>query len=85
MSDIGTELKTVVTPDGAAVLDMRRGSISTLNPTGAYVWLALERGESEEAIVESLARETGMSPEVIGPDVRKFMEALMARDLRSPC
>ena len=66
----------IANQDGAAVLDTERGTISTLNTTGAYIWQALERGESEEQIVEGLARETGESPDAIRQDVNGFIEAL---------
>ena len=69
-------LRTIVNEDGAAVLDTERGTISTLNTTGAYVWQALERGECEEQIVEALARETGESPDAIRRDVNGFIAAL---------
>ena len=82
MTDTRADLRTVVTPDGAAILDARRGTISTLNPTGAYVWRALERGESAELIAENLARETGMAPDVVKHDVQEFIETLKGRDLQ---
>jgi hypothetical protein len=69
-------LRTIVNQDGAAVLDTERGTISTLNATGAYIWQALERGEGEEGIVNQLARETGESPDIIREDVKDFIGAL---------
>ncbi len=69
-------LRTVVNQDGAAVLDTLRGTISTLNTTGAYIWQALERGEREEEIVDGLASETGESPHAIRDDVKDFIAAL---------
>jgi hypothetical protein len=69
-------LRTIVNQDGAAVLDTERGTISTFNTTGAYIWQALERGEREEEIVEGLAHETGESPDVIRQDVNDFIAAL---------
>lgn len=69
-------IRTIVNQDGAAVLDTERGTISTLNTTGAYIWQALERGEREEQIVEGLARETGESLDVIRQDVSGFIAAL---------
>ncbi|WP_041585944.1 PqqD family protein [Terriglobus saanensis] len=59
MANAETHLRTVVNEDGAAILDTKQGTISTLNATGGYVWPALERGESEEAIAASRVKETG--------------------------
>jgi hypothetical protein len=74
----------MVDQDGAAILDIRQGTISSLNPTGAYVWQALERGESLEAIAASLARETGEQIDAVMNDVRKFIDALKEKHLL-PC
>ena len=52
-------LHTVVDRDGAAILDIERGLVSTLNSTGAYVWQGLQRGASLETIIANLASETG--------------------------
>jgi hypothetical protein len=78
-----SHLRTIVNEDGAAVLDTERGTISTLNTTGAYVWQALERGEGEEDIVEALARETGTPREVIRQDVSDFIAALQENKMLS--
>jgi hypothetical protein len=76
MAHNNANLRTIVNQDGAAVLDTERGTISTLNTTGAYIWEALERGEREEQIVEGLARETSESPDVVRQDVSGFIAAL---------
>jgi hypothetical protein len=69
--DIGNQhLYTVADQDGAAVLDIERGLISTLNSTGAYVWQGLEDGKTLEAISAELASETGEDVRVIDGDVR---------------
>jgi Coenzyme PQQ synthesis protein D (PqqD) len=81
---MGTEtnhLHTVADQDGAAVLDIERGMISTLNPTGAFVWYGLERGEPLETIILNLARETGEAPLVVERDVRAFVESLRENHL----
>ena len=83
MANMHRHVRTVANQDGAAILDARRGTISTLNVTGAYVWRELERGESVEHIVASLARETEMPIDVVEPDVRTFVEVLRGRDLLS--
>jgi DNA-binding beta-propeller fold protein YncE len=76
MAQDKAHIRIIVNQDGAAVLDTERGTISTLNTTGAYIWQALERGEREEQIAEGLARETGESLNVIRQDVSGFIAAL---------
>jgi hypothetical protein len=83
MGNDNSHLRTIVNQDGAAVLDTKRGSIATLNATGAYVWQGLERGESLETIIANLSRETGAQPEVVGRDVMDFVETLRAQQLLS--
>ena len=39
-------LKAIVNEDGAVILDIDHDLMSTLNPTGAYVWQGLQRGET---------------------------------------
>jgi Coenzyme PQQ synthesis protein D (PqqD) len=83
MVNDNSHLRTIVNQDGAAVLDMKLGTIATLNATGSYVWQGLERGESLETIVINLSRDTGEQPEVVGRDVKRFVETLRARQLLS--
>ena len=59
MSNRDPHLRSFANEDGTVILNTRLGTISTLNPTGAFIWQALKRGESLEAIAESLAQETG--------------------------
>jgi hypothetical protein len=83
MTQDNAHLRTIVNQDGAAVLDTERGTISTLNTTGAYIWQALERGEREVDIVDGLARETGESPDTIRDDVKVFIAALRDQKILS--
>ncbi|WP_158785926.1 PqqD family protein [Granulicella sp. L46] len=71
-----TPLRTVINEDGAAVLDMPSGTITTLNPTGAYIWQALQRGETAETIAANLARETNEILEVVERGVAAFLAEL---------
>ena len=77
----GIGLHTAANEDGAAILDVERGEISTLNATGAYIWQALQRGQALDTIVHDLARETGAETEVVDRDVRNFIETLKAKHL----
>ena len=76
-----SHLRVIVNQDGAAILDIKEGTILTLNDTGAYVWQALGRGEDLSTMAEALARETGEQLETVRVDVAEFIEALKAQDL----
>jgi hypothetical protein len=81
MVSLAPNLKVVVNEDGAAILDIEHDSISTLNPTGTYVWQGLERGDSVETIIAKLARDAGEDPLLIEHDVRDFIEDLKQKQL----
>ena len=74
-------LKAIVNEDGAVILDIEHDSMSTLNPTGAYVWQGLQRGETIETITANLASETGEDPLLVERDVREFVAELQQKHL----
>ncbi len=74
---------TAINPDGAAILDVERGSISMLNTTGSYIWQGLQRGESISSIAGSLALTTGESSLAVMRDVEDFVDELKHRGLIS--
>ena len=81
--EVSGGLRTMQHEDGAAVLNIRRGIISTFNETGAYIWDALQRGDSVEAIVAKLAHETGVATDVVEADVIAFLNDLKRHNLLS--
>ncbi|WP_263353401.1 PqqD family protein [Acidicapsa acidisoli] len=81
MAEANPNFHSVVDQDGAAILDIDRGLISTLNPTGAYVWQRLENGESLATIIANLVRETGEEHLVVEKDVHEFVQALRENHL----
>ncbi len=74
-------LKAIVNEDGAVILDIERDSMSTLNPTGAYVWQRLQRGETIEMIIANLAHETGEDHLLVERDLRQFVAELQQKQL----
>jgi Coenzyme PQQ synthesis protein D (PqqD) len=76
-------LRAIANDDGAVILDIEHDSISTLNPTGAYVWQRLARGESLETIIANLASDTGEVLLLVDRDVREFVDDLKQRHLLS--
>jgi Coenzyme PQQ synthesis protein D (PqqD) len=69
-------LQSITDQDGAAILDIEQGMITTLNSTGAFVWQRLRRGEKLDTIVANLAQETGEDVLAVERDVRDFVESL---------
>ena len=73
--------RATVNQDGAAILDLKAGRISTLNSSGAYVWQALGRGEEIDTISEGLAQQTGEPVDAVRRDIVKFLESLKKQGL----
>lgn len=82
MRDDKNSLRTLVTDDGAAILNTRSGQITTLNSTGAYIWQALEQGQDIPTITALLVRETGEEPSVVEQGVSLFLAELNEYRLR---
>jgi hypothetical protein len=76
-------LRYVANNDGAAILDIEHGSITTLNPTGAFVWQGLDRGNNLDAIIADLSKDTGTDIAVVDRDVRAFADQLKQTHLMS--
>jgi hypothetical protein len=74
-------LRATLNQDGAAILDLKAGRISTLNSSGAYVWQALGRGEEIDTISEGLAQQTGEPVDAVRQDIVEFLEALKKQGL----
>jgi hypothetical protein len=70
-----------VDQDGAAILNVKAGTITTLNFTGAFVWQGLQRGEDVDLIAQNLARETGAEADTIKKDLREFINAMKKEKL----
>lgn len=76
-----THLRTVVSPDGAAILDIPRNQITTLNSTGGFVWDRLQQGFSVEQVIHDLSVETNADPTIVERDVSAFVAQLRAGQL----
>ncbi|NYF91384.1 PqqD family protein [Tunturiibacter empetritectus] len=83
MSIGSNHIHTVTDQDGAAILDIEHGTVTTLNSTGAFVWQRLERGEGLQIIAASLSRDTGEDVLTVERDVREFVESLKQNNLLS--
>jgi len=81
MPSLKPELRSLVTPEGAMILDISADELTTLNSTGGYVWARLREGKGIGEIIADLAKETGHDPAVVASDVHEFLEQLTANHL----
>jgi hypothetical protein len=83
MSSSFPHLRTVVNRDGAAILDVTRNQITTLNSTGGFIWDRLRQGRTVEEAIQDLASESNTDPAVVERGVRGFVEQLKSEHLLS--
>ncbi|MGD0941455.1 MAG: PqqD family protein [Terracidiphilus sp.] len=81
MRDSSNLLRTVTNQDGAAILDVPRHQITTLNSTGGFIWQRLQQGLSVEQVIRDLATETDTDPATVEKDVHSFLEQLRSKQL----
>jgi Coenzyme PQQ synthesis protein D (PqqD) len=84
MPEIHSRLRSLVTPDGAIILDAKENRVITLNTAGGYIWRRLQDGKSVESIVCDLIRETGADTATVERDVHEFIEDLTRKQLVTP-
>jgi hypothetical protein len=81
MSSTNSQLRSLVTPEGAMILNTASDQMITLNSTGGYVWARLQEGKNVYEIISDLAKETGHDPAVVANHVHEFLEQLTNRHL----
>jgi Coenzyme PQQ synthesis protein D (PqqD) len=83
MLSISPELRSLITPEGAVILNISADRMITINPTGAYIWARLQEGKTIDQIIESLAAETGHDLVLVANDVQEFLEQMAEKRLLS--
>jgi hypothetical protein len=81
MIKVAPHIRSVVSQDGAVILDMPANRMTTLNSTGAYIWARLQEGKAIDSIVAELARDTGQNSAIVEHDVQEFLEKLTEKHL----
>jgi len=81
MSSSLPHLRTVVNQDGAAILDVSRNQIITLNSTGGFIWDRLQQGRTIELAIQDLATESNTDLAVVKRGVSAFLEQLKLEHL----
>lgn len=74
-------IRSVVSPDGAVLLDTRAGRLVGLNPTGAAIWDRLRAGADAEQIAGELAACYDVDRDRARADVLGVITTLLERGL----
>jgi hypothetical protein len=78
---IPESIRTVITDDGATLLDVRCGMIYALNPTGGHIWNQLTLGRTKEEIATELSNEFNIPQARLLFDLDQFFSQLAAKGL----
>ena len=72
MAPIPSKLRSLVSSDGALILDLKQDRMIRLNQTGGQVWIQLQRGRRVEEIADAIAAETGEEVALVRRDIQEF-------------
>jgi hypothetical protein len=73
---LSEQVRSTHNPDGAIVLDIRRGQMFRLNPVGYRILALLEAGHEEQRIADEISREFRITHDIVRNDVREFLAIL---------
>jgi hypothetical protein len=74
-------VRTVVSQDGAVLMDINGGFMFSLNPIGSLIWQQLSDGRSPAQVAEDLTHRFGVSLDQARVDVNGFIGQLEAQHL----
>ncbi|HEX8692968.1 MAG TPA: PqqD family protein [Longimicrobium sp.] len=74
-------VRSVIDPDGAVVLDLRKGKYYSLNGVGTAIWQQLEAGRTLAEIAAHLCERYGAPGDEVRRDVADFVDTLQRRAL----
>jgi len=81
MVRISDSIRTSFNPDGAVLMDVKGGSMLTLNPVGSLIWQQLRDGFSPTQIAEQLVSRFNIPNNQAFADVNEFVQQLEAQQL----
>jgi hypothetical protein len=79
MAALRSKIRSLVSPDGALILDIEQDRMIRLNQTGGEVWMGLQRGKHVDEIAREMAASTGADFDLVRRDVQDF--CLLLRSL----
>jgi hypothetical protein len=74
-------VRSLSNADGAVLLDLRRGKIFRINPTGATILELLLRGYEKDRIAAELSARWGIDHQLALADLRTFLDSLASNQL----
>lgn len=74
-------VRSLIDPEGAVLLDLKRGKYHSLNAVGAVIWTGLEQGLPLPELERTLATQFEITPETVAVDVAQFLRELKSKRL----
>jgi hypothetical protein len=74
-------IRSLTNADGAVLLDLRRGKIFRINPTGATILDLLLRGYERDRIAAELSERWGIDRHLAVADLQTFLNSLASNEL----
>jgi hypothetical protein len=74
-------VRSLSNADGAVLLDLRRGKIFRINPTGATILELLLRGYEKDRIAAELSERWGIDHQLAFADLQTFLDSLASNQL----
>lgn len=71
-------------PDGAVVLDIRRGRVLRLNLTASFIFERLQHGDTEAIIIDGISQRFCVSRDIAEADVNEFLDSMEQEGLIRP-
>jgi Coenzyme PQQ synthesis protein D (PqqD) len=65
-------IRSIVSPDGALILDIEQDRMIRLNRSGGQIWISLQAGTGLEEIARQIAAQTGADFDTVRRDVHDF-------------
>lgn len=81
MLQLSKNVRTVIDPDGAILLDLLEGKMLRCNRTGATILELLLRRYDQDEITAEFRRRYELSPDSAEADVRAFLTSLQNQGL----
>jgi hypothetical protein len=70
--------------DEVFLLHRNESTVFNLNPTAAFIWNGIAKGESAEAVAKKLCEEYDIEPERAHDDVLELIAALLQKRMVEP-
>jgi hypothetical protein len=81
MMRLPENVRSLTNSDGGVILDLRKGKIFRLNPTGAAILELLIRGYEKDRVTAEISKRCGIDSTLVAEDLQSFLKSLESNEL----